>query len=127
MKLLDLRQFIDEVDGTGDLKRVEGADPDNEIGAITEVASQLPDPPMLLFDKINGYPEGYRIVSNVFESPKRMALTVGLPTTLRGIEIARAWKKRMHEFSPIPPREVSDGPIFDNRIQGDEVDITKFP
>ena len=35
----DLREFIELVDKLGALRRIEGADPRFEIGAITEVAT----------------------------------------------------------------------------------------
>ena len=50
----DLREFIEDVERIGELKKVEGADPEVEIGAITEVAAGSPSCPMLLFDRIKG-------------------------------------------------------------------------
>ena len=50
----DLRGFIAEVDKLGALRRVVGADPDVEIGGITEVAAGLPECPALLFERIKG-------------------------------------------------------------------------
>ena len=52
----DLREFVEQVERIGELRRVEGADPDLEIGAITEVAAGSKSCPMLLFDRIQGYP-----------------------------------------------------------------------
>ena len=37
----DLREFIELVDKLGGLRRIEGADPCFEIGAVTEVATTL--------------------------------------------------------------------------------------
>ena len=31
--------------------------------ALIEVTAELPQPPMLMFDKIKGYPAGFRLVS----------------------------------------------------------------
>ncbi|OGP61954.1 MAG: hypothetical protein A2170_13225, partial [Deltaproteobacteria bacterium RBG_13_53_10] len=123
----DLRQFIEEVDRIGELKRVEGADPDLEIGAITEVAAGSESCPMLLFDSIRGYPRGYRIVSNLLHTPKRMALAVGLPLELKGVPFVKAWKEKMRRVGALPPIEVKDAPIGENVISGKDVDILKFP
>ena len=41
----DLRGFIARVDALGALRRIEGADPHLEVGAITEVAAGRPDCP----------------------------------------------------------------------------------
>ena len=34
---------------------------------------------------------------------------------------------RMQELKPLPPRFVKDGPILQNVIEGDAVDVLKFP
>src|SRR3990172_583101 len=91
----DLREFIEHVERIGELRRVDGADPDLEIGAITEVAANSESCPMLLFDKILGYPPGYRIVSNLLHTTKRMALAVGLPIETKGVPFVKAWKEKM--------------------------------
>ena len=52
----DLREFIELVDKLGALRRIEGADPRFEIGAVTEVAAGRSDAPALLFDAIKGFP-----------------------------------------------------------------------
>ena len=41
-KYEDLREFIEQVDELGALRRVEAADPLYEVGGITEVASVFP-------------------------------------------------------------------------------------
>ncbi len=54
----DLREFIAQVDKLGALRRVDGADPQFELGGITEVAAGMPECPALLFDRIKGFPRG---------------------------------------------------------------------
>ena len=60
----DFRSFIEELDKKGELERVEGADWDLEIGTITELFAERRGH-ALLFDKVKGYPKGYRIAANV--------------------------------------------------------------
>ena len=60
MVLRDFRDFLAEVERRGDMKLVEGADCDLEIGTLTEIMCEQAGP-MLLFDRIIGYPKGYRI------------------------------------------------------------------
>ena len=124
---LDLREFIEDVDRIGELRRVEGADPDVEIGAITEVAAGSPLCPMLLFDKIKGYPEGYRVLSNLLHTPKRLALGAGFPSDLQGIPFLKAWKDKFRALGSLPPVEVKDGPILENYFSGKDVDLFRFP
>ena len=50
----DLREFITLVDKLGALRRIEGADPKFEIGAVTEVAAGSADCPALLFERMPG-------------------------------------------------------------------------
>jgi len=55
-------------------RRIEGADPRFEIGAITEVAAGQPNGPALLFDSIKNFPRGFRIFANATTPPPRSAL-----------------------------------------------------
>ena len=71
----DLRDFIAEVEKLGALRHVPGADPRFEIGGITEVAAGLPECPALLFDRIKGYPAGFRVFTNATVSAQRAART----------------------------------------------------
>jgi len=123
----DFREFIDEVERIGELKRIDGADLDLEIGAITEVAAASPSCPMLLFDKIKGYAPGYRVVTNLLHTAKRYALAVGLRADLPGVASVKAWKERISSLGYLPPREVREGPIKENVISGKDVDVFKFP
>jgi 3-polyprenyl-4-hydroxybenzoate decarboxylase len=52
MHYRDLRGWIEEVDGFGELRIIEGAEWNQEIGAIAEVAARSETPPAVLFDKI---------------------------------------------------------------------------
>ena len=52
----DLRGWLDGVESFGELRVVEGADWNQEIGAVAEVAARSETPPAVLFDKIKDYP-----------------------------------------------------------------------
>ena len=58
MHYRDLRDWIAGVESFGELRVVEGADWNQEIGAVAEVAARSEVPPAVLFDKIKGYPAG---------------------------------------------------------------------
>src|SRR5437660_655409 len=60
----DLRVFMGELEDDGELRRINGADWNLEIGALTEIGAEQ-NGPALLFDDIKGYPSGFRILSNV--------------------------------------------------------------
>lgn len=122
----DLRAFIAELREQGDLREIDGADWNLEIGAITEILGEA-EGPALLFDGIKGYPKGFRVVSNVFRTHRRAAASLGLPDELFGVELLNAWRQRIREFTPTPPVTVKDGPVFENRMEGKAVDLEAFP
>ena len=74
----DLRGWLEEVDKMGELKTITGAHWDREIGAISELMAER-NGPALLFDKIQGYPEGYRVLSNAFQSLRSYRVSSGGP------------------------------------------------
>jgi len=122
----DLRIIINQLSELGELEQIEGADWNLEIGAITELKGEQ-DGPALLFDKIKGYPPGFRILSNLFCSHKRSALALGLPLELHGVDLLNAWRKRLQGMSPLPVEAAEGGPLFENTMAGDQVDLTVFP
>lgn len=127
MSYKDLREFIDQVDALNGLRRVNGADPHLEIGAITEVAAGRSDCPALLFDDIKGYPSGYRIFTNTTVHPQRAALALGLDTALSPLEALKAWKQRRTSLQAIPQRTVSAAAFLENSYEGQDVDLAHFP
>ena len=76
-----LRELLAQFEEMGELERVEGADWNLEIGALSEtVAGRNPGrAPALLFDKIPGYPEGFRVLSGAANAYRRLAVVLGLP------------------------------------------------
>ncbi|HWP35295.1 MAG TPA: UbiD family decarboxylase, partial [Thermodesulfobacteriota bacterium] len=121
--------WLVRVEELGELKRIEGAHWKLEMGAITELLARRgpTPPPAVLFDKVPGYPPGFRTIFCLTGSIKRMALTLGLPIVQSGIELVRAYRDRLRTLTPIPPKVVSDGPILENVDEGDRVNLLKFP
>ncbi len=73
----DLREFIQALEARGDLVRVRAeVDPDQEITIIQHKVLAAGGP-ALLFENVKGSP--YRLVSNLFGSPERVAMVFGLP------------------------------------------------
>jgi len=107
----DLREYIDAVDRLGELRIVNGANWDLEVGAITEVAARAARPKVVLFDNITGCPTGFRVVTNAICSPATTSLAFGLDPTLRGMDIIRAWKEKLQSYKPLKPLDVAAGPV----------------
>ena len=128
MGFADLRDFIRHVDDLGELRRVDGADWNLEIGEITEVAALSPGCPMVLFDNIKDHKPGYRVVTNLLHTERRLALSLGEPLDLKGVPLVRAWKERIEKFYRGPLQvETDDAPIRQNIRTGDDVDLLEFP
>lgn len=128
MSYRDLREWIQKVDELGELRVVEGADWNLEIGALTVLASKGKEgSPALLFDRIKDYPKGYRLLVGFFESLRRSALTTNLPLDITREGFVSAWRKRLSDPPAIPPKTVSSGPVLENSFEGDAIDLWKFP
>ena len=123
----NLREFIAEVEKLGALRHVAGAEARHELGGITEVAAGLPECPALLFDKIKGYPAGFRVFTNATTNPQRAALALGIDPTLRPLDALKAWMAKRQTLKAHKPVVVKDAPFFENSARGGEVDLGKLP
>jgi UbiD family decarboxylase len=124
----DLRQFLDRAGRANEVLHVQGADWNLEMGAMAElVYHKRPEAPAILFEDIPGYPKGMRVLSGATNSSKRLALTMGFPVPDGPLDVVRAYRDRMKDFAPIPPRTVATGPVLENVLRDDKVDVLKFP
>jgi UbiD family decarboxylase len=128
---LDLRPWLAEVEKLGELRHVDGADWNLELGAISELNVKKSAPPALLFDQIKGYPRGFRVLTCSTSSPARLSLILRLPiqrnhsglvAVLRGKPAQ--WQAAAKDF---PFEVVKSGPVLENMQQGAEVDVNAFP
>jgi 4-hydroxy-3-polyprenylbenzoate decarboxylase len=115
----------------GELKVVEGAHWDLEIGAASEVNYGRTSPPALLFDRIVGYPAGARVLSGSMSNARRLGLTLRLGTDLDDralVEALRSKPNQWVEDAPrYPARVVDAGPVTENVVARDAVDLLRFP
>lgn len=124
----DLQSFVVACQEIDEWRRIEAADWDSEIGALVEATAELiPDPPLLIHDRIKGHEAGLRVVSLLFASRKRAALALDLPRDRSRLELSRLAARKIRESRPIPPIEVLRGPVMDNVLSGTGVDLTRFP
>ena len=123
----DLRGFIELVERLGELRQVQGAALDFEIGAITEIAAGMESCPALLFSNIPGQPPGNRIFTNTTVSPSRAALALGLDPSLPPLQALLAWKRRRVDLKPIAPETTANAPYLENSATGEAVDLSQYP
>jgi 4-hydroxy-3-polyprenylbenzoate decarboxylase len=122
----DLRGWIDQARKLDEVRDVEGATCQEEIGMATELLHHSDPAPAALFDKIPGYPKGYRILTNFFGG-KRMNMTLGFSAELSRVELSNEFNKAFQETKPIPYEFVESGPILENFKMGDQVNVLSFP
>lgn len=127
----DVREWIDRVERFGELKRISGANWQTEIGAICEINVHRLPSYALLFDKVPGYPEGFRVLVCTTNTPRRLALTLNLAANTTGDLVASLrhgrfarWQAESREFAP---QYVADGPVFEVAQEGAQVDLECFP
>ncbi len=124
----DLREWIEEADKLGEVRYVDGLSWEREIGMATELLHHSDPAPAAVFDNIPGYPKGFRVLTNFFGG-KRQNMTIGFTEGLSRLELSEGFLEvyENEDNQPVLHEIVDDGPIFENVITGDDVDITMFP
>ncbi len=110
---MDLREYIEELKSIGELRELEDADWNLEIGAITELVGEK-DGPALLFDNIKGYAKGYRVLTNYLNNSKHVNKAFGFPAEQPTLDLLRAVKEKFGQVKPLAREEVSGGPVLEN-------------
>ncbi len=151
----DLREFIRALEAAGELVRVsEPVSPRLEITELTDRMSKapaaqiLPGAPgfltsggkALLFEKPKGY--AVPVAINLFGSLTRISLALGVahPNAVaerisemlelkppQGLREKVALLPKLLEAANFPPRTVKSAPCQEFVLQGDEVDLARFP
>ena len=143
MQYRDLRDFIQQLEKRGELKRISmEVDP---LLEITEIADRTlrAGGPALLFEKVKGSP--YPLLANLFGTPGRVALGMGEESVSALREVGRllamlkepdppkgmkdAWEKMplFRKVLDMAPKEQRSAPCQKKVIEGDEVDLGQLP
>lgn len=129
MNPLDLRLWLSQVAGLGELREVAGADCNLELGAISELNVKKDAPPALLFDEIKGYPRGFRVLTCSTSSPARLASILRLPPQRTHAGLVAALRGKPAQWQAAAPRfqpeVVPSGAVFEN-VQNNP-DVLAFP
>ncbi|MDP2661516.1 MAG: UbiD family decarboxylase, partial [Dehalococcoidia bacterium] len=124
----DLRGWLARVEELGELRKINGADWNLEIGAVgTTVRKETEKKPALLFDHIKDYPPGYRVLVGPLNTLRRLALTTNLPLDTTALGLVQEWRTKDKAMAPIPPLKVDRGPVLENVHMGDDVNLYEFP
>ncbi len=123
----DLRGWITGAQALGEVRIVKGASWQKEIGQASELVMARDDAPCVIFDDVPGCPPGYRVLVNFFGG-KRKNMTLGFPSEYSKLQLSQAYlEQRLRDLKTLPFEEVTDGPVLENVLTGDGIDVTKFP
>jgi 4-hydroxy-3-polyprenylbenzoate decarboxylase len=123
---MDLRSYIDQCAQAGELRRVTApVDWNLEISHISKLVEERKGP-ALLFENVKGY--STPVFTGAFATTRRLALMLGLPEGNTMCESAQAWmRKTITSEGLVKAREVKDGPVLANVLEGEKVDLNMFP
>ncbi|MCP5222681.1 MAG: 4-hydroxy-3-polyprenylbenzoate decarboxylase [Zoogloeaceae bacterium] len=149
MQYKDLRDFIDQLEARGDLKRITV--PVDTHLEMTEIADRVlrAGGPALLFEKptTRGVPQAMPVLANLFGTPERVALGMGVEGDwkLQLREVGRllaflkepeppkglrdAWEKlpMFRQVLNMSPKTVRSAPCQEVVWEGDAVDLARLP
>lgn len=121
---MDLRGFIDVCAKEGQLRRVTAeVDWDLEISHISKLVEEKSGP-ALLFENVKDYTSP--VFTGAFATTERLGLILGKGTDLSMIQLTKEWMN-LAVRDLIPASEQKDGPIFENIVDGEMVDVYAFP
>ena len=142
-KYRDLRDFIDQLEKRGELKRISHAvDPNLEMTEICDRTLRSGGP-ALLFENPIGY--DMPVLGNLFGTPERVALGMGEESVSALREVGKllaqlkepeppkgfkdAWDKLpiFKQVLNMGPRQVRNAPCQHVVLEGDEVDLNRIP
>src|ERR1051326_7800511 len=120
----DLREWIALLERNNELQRItKPVDADEELGAITYMATRNENAAALLFENISGDRSGSSVLANMLGSSKeRYALAVGLDPDLSIAEMIAESRTIMNRR--IAPAHIpkSKAPVNDVVLTGDAID-----
>src|SRR5262249_9705432 len=122
-----LRSWLDELDAAGQLRRVRAkVDWEEEIGAIAR-ANLAQAGPALLFERIADYETGPspKFMPTGVGNKRQIELLLGLSRNTPDKAIVRHLKETFRK--PIPPRVVKTGPVKENILADEEINLWDFP
>src|SRR3981189_377742 len=122
----DLRGWIEEARKLGEIKEVKNLSWQRDIGMVAEMALHEDGAACFVFEDVPDTIKGSRVLVNFFGG-KRKNMTLGFPTDLTKLELSEGFRTNfMGPMPRIAPKYVTDGPIFENVMRGDDVDVTRF-
>jgi 4-hydroxy-3-polyprenylbenzoate decarboxylase len=126
-----LREWVTKAKEMGELKVVEGVDPNLELSTIAQINARNHGP-AILFEKIKGFDEtGFRVLTNSISNVKLFNLTFGMPINSNLRETIGRLRGKPNEWTAIvknyPVKYVEYGPVMENIEFDEHVNLMEFP
>jgi 4-hydroxy-3-polyprenylbenzoate decarboxylase len=123
----DLREWLVEAERLGEVRIVRDASWQEDIGLVAEAILRAENGPCVVFEDIQDCPTGYRLLLNMFAG-RRRNMTLGFPTHLSKWELSDSYRSAYLTSQRNIPHEIMEtGPVFENVLTGENIDVTKFP
>ena len=126
----DFRVWIEKARAIGQLREVENADPHLELGAITELNAKRRGP-ALLFGGFPGYHPGFRVLTGAMLNARTLGLTMGIEENLDNMALTDRISETLQliesKTADYPIEYVADGPVMENKVAAEDIDLTIFP
>jgi len=123
---VEFRKFIQMLDSDGQLYHViKEVDWKYQIGEKSRVQQKNnADTPVLLFENVKDYP-GFRLVTNALCDYSKIALALNLDPSTSANQLYSIFWQRLSNM--IDPAIIGNGPVEENKIDRDGVDLFKLP
>jgi len=121
---MDLRDYVSACEKVGQLKRVKAeVDWELELSHVCKIVEEKAGP-ALLFENVKGYKSP--VLTGAFGTTQRLAIILGKDPSLSMVDLTREWVA-LAVKEVIRAREMKDGPVFENILDGEKVDTFAFP
>ena len=147
MKYSDLRDFVEQLEKQGELKRIRHpVSPRLEMTEIGDRVLKAGGPALLFENPVqDGRHYDYPVLTNLFGTPRRVAMGMGaedvselreigkLLAYLKEPEPPRGWRDAwdklpmLKQVLSMAPKEVGKAPCQQVILEGDDVDLAKLP
>src|ERR1700749_2991309 len=125
----DLRGWIKALDQANELQRVTAeVDWNIELGTIARLAQGAGTGPAVLFSNIRDYGANARcrqVFTGGLSSARRVAMMLGLPPDTHPRNLVKLGRTLL--TGSVPPNVVKTGPVKENIVKGDDIDLLEFP
>jgi 4-hydroxy-3-polyprenylbenzoate decarboxylase len=122
-----LRDWINTLEKEGELARVKTkVDWNLEIGGINQKAYDM-EGPALLFENIKDHENTLcrKLFTSSLSTFPRIALMMGLPKDSHPRKLIKTYMERTKKL--VKPKIIKDGPVKENILKGDDVNLFELP